>query len=71
MVLLSDDTENPAKLKTALEEMDQNWYLGLDSEYEWRRAVLKETPYLFCVSSVDAETETGIYISHKNIGVNI
>ena len=59
MVLLSEDTESISNLKDALSEIDENWYLGMDSEYKWRNAVLQEIPYLFCVSSVDTSVETG------------
>ena len=62
MVLLSDDTEDNSKFKDALVEIDQNWYLGMDSENEWRRAVLQETPFLFCINSVDTASATGTYI---------
>ena len=61
MVLLSDDTEDPSKLRDVLQEIDKNWYLGMDNECEWRNAVLREIPYLFCVNAVDAASETGIY----------
>lgn len=59
MVLLSDDLDDSSKLKDALIEIDKNWYLGMDTECKWRQAVLQETPYLFCVSSVDPTNETG------------
>ena len=61
MVLLSDETEDYSKLRDVLTEIDENWYLGMDNEVEWRHAVLQEIPYLFCVSAVDAASETGIY----------
>ena len=61
MVLLSDDIEDPSKLLNVLEEIDKNWYLGMDNECEWRNAVLSEIPYLFCVNAMDASSETGIY----------
>ena len=61
MVLLSDDTEDSTKLKDAFEELDQNWYLGMDSERGWRQAVLQEIPFLFGVSSVGAASEAGTF----------
>ena len=59
MVLLSEDTEEVSSFKNAMLEIDENWYLGMDSESRWRHAVLQETPYLFCVSSIDTSIETG------------
>ena len=58
-MLLSDDTENVSNLKDALSEIDENWYLGTDSEYKWGHSILQQIPYLFCVSSVDTSIETG------------
>ena len=48
-----------SSLKDAMLEIDENWYLGMDNEYRWRNAVLQETSYLFCVSSIDSSVETG------------
>ena len=48
-----------SSLKDAMLEIDENWYLGMDNEYKWRNAVLQETSYLFCVSSIDSSVETG------------
>ena len=59
IVLLSEDTEKVSTFKDALLEIDQNWYLGMDNEYKWRNAVLQETSFLFCVSSIDTSVETG------------
>ena len=61
MVLLSDDTDDVSKLNDALEEIDRNWYLGMESENQWRHAVLQETPFLFCINSVDTASATGRY----------
>ena len=47
----SDDSE----LRSALEDLDSNWYLGLEEEPGWQEAVLKQRPNLFSVSATDRQ----------------
>lgn len=39
--------ENFKELVNYLEEYENDWYIGLVSDLEWKQAVLQEKPYLF------------------------
>ena len=59
MVLISEDVDDASRLNDALKQIDCDWYLGMDSEYGWRDAGLREVPFLFSISSVDTSSTTG------------
>ncbi|XP_064009585.1 pecanex-like protein 4 isoform X2 [Pogoniulus pusillus] len=50
--------ENFKELVNYLEEYENDWYIGLVSDYEWQQAVLQEKPYLF---SLGHDPNMGIY----------
>nr|XP_047922222.1 pecanex-like protein 4 isoform X2 [Anser cygnoides] len=50
--------ENFKELVNYLEEYENDWYIGLVSDLEWRQAVLQEKPYLF---SLGHDPNMGIY----------
>ncbi|OPJ81336.1 pecanex-like protein 4 [Patagioenas fasciata monilis] len=50
--------ENFKELVNCLEEYENDWYIGLVSDLEWRQAVLQEKPYLFALGH---DPNMGIY----------
>ena len=44
------------ELSDGLTDLDENWYLGLESDPGWEEAVLAEKPHLFSVAVFDNET---------------
>ena len=44
------------ELSDALSDLEENWYLGLESDPGWEEAVLAERPHLFSVAVVDNDT---------------
>ena len=44
------------ELSDALSDLDDNWYLGLESDPGWEEAVLAEKMHLFSVAVADNET---------------
>ncbi|TRY77474.1 hypothetical protein TCAL_12639 [Tigriopus californicus] len=54
------------ELEENLIELDEKWYLGLEDEPEWKKAVARQVPNLFSVSAVEAggRTSRTLYRSH-------
>ncbi len=57
-VLLGPYSSPDEELSEALSDLDENWFLGVETESGWREAVIDEVPNLFSVS-VDKAEETG------------
>ncbi|XP_041352688.1 pecanex-like protein 4 [Gigantopelta aegis] len=58
--LLFGDISSNDELMEYLEEYDRDWYIGQESDPEWSKAVLDNTPRLF---SLGHNTQQGTYIS--------
>lgn len=52
--------EDFKELTNCLREYERDWYIGLVSEEQWKRAILEEKPCLFCLGY---ESSMGVYTS--------
>lgn len=54
------------ELEENLVELDEKWYLGLEDEPEWKKAVSRQVPNLFSVSAIESGGRTArtLYRSH-------
>ena len=64
------------ELVSAMEDVLDNWYIGLETEVEWRESVLKEVPNLFTINcSKSSENRQMLYKSRiltlKDCEVNV
>ncbi|XP_064484907.1 pecanex-like protein 4 isoform X2 [Ornithodoros turicata] len=59
--VLIGSADNDAQLMEALEDLDSDWFIGMEGSSSWSEAVLKETPQLFCIFH---DREEDVYRSH-------
>ncbi|CAB4058317.1 unnamed protein product [Lepeophtheirus salmonis] len=57
---ISDSKED---LIEAIKEIDNNWYLGNESELKWNDSIIKEVPHLFSLKGVEGRSKNTLYRS--------
>ena len=62
--IMEDDDDAHSDLMEALDDLQSNWFIGLDTSPEWVDAIAKETPHLFSLAVKQSDRGNPEYSGH-------